>query len=190
MYPSEGTRQKRLQRIACEWGRDVREHSFVYPVFTTNYRVNGVLAYSLGAEPVWYPGSPAAVEKRRLRFKAPFAEDGPLAARALHPDTFQGAYLCDPWRIIAEAVRGYTQGRALTPPVDIFEYEVRGQPLIDVVYERPLHRVRGFVVRRGIFYRTRTLSVLEIPALAEALKPPAKPKRAWHRSSRPPRGPA
>ncbi len=188
MHPAEGTRQKRLHRITCEWGRDVREHSFVYPLFTRDCRVNGVLAYSLGAEPVWYPAPPAAVEKRRLRFKAFAAEDGPLAIGALHADTFQGAYLCDPWRVIAEAVRVYAQGRAMTPPTDIFEYGLRGRPLIDVVYERPLHRVRGFVVRRGTFYRTQTLSVLEIPALAEALTPPAKPKRGWRRSAGPLRG--
>ena len=92
--------------------------------------------------------------------------------------------------VFTTAMTGYQE--ALTDPsfagqILMMTYPLQGNyGVSDFDIESNRVQVRGFVVRRGTFYRTQTLSVLEIPALAEALTPPAKPNPGWRRSTGPP----
>jgi hypothetical protein len=174
LRPQEGIRQRELSRVACEWGRDLRVHAVAFLVFGRNYKVQGVLGYSLGLEPLWYGEPPAFVARNGLRFKAPFQEGGPIPVSGTEPETFEGTFLCDSWGIVEEGMRAAFRGERPLP-VNVHGQGFLGRTIVDVVFEPTLHCVRAVVLRRGTF-RQETCSVLAIPALAENLRP-AAPQR-------------
>lgn len=179
MRPEEGTPQRHLYRVSCEWEGDVHEHGAAYPVFGADYKTHGVIGLTLGEELVWYPEAPSYVQRRHLRFKTTGAEERPLDLPDWPAGLLEERYLCDPWGVLVPLLEGRGLAERVGRPTDLFgrrlmggQFEPRGTTgrCIDVVFEKPLHRVRGVTVRRGTF-RTRTLSVLEMPALSEALLP-------------------
>lgn len=179
MDPAPGTPQRRLHRVRCGWGREEHGHQVAYPVFDSGYKVLGILAYTLGEPPLWYAAVPNHVQGRELRFKSPYQEWGPVPVNELPDSPFAGTYLCDPWHVIRAALEYFRPMPDWPMPTDLFERTIDGQPIIDCVFEPPLHRVRGFVLRRGSLWRTRRVSILMIPALEHALDPPGsrRPKR-------------
>jgi hypothetical protein len=171
-----GLLQHNLSRITCEWGRDVRTHDVVFPVFARDYKVLGILGYSLATEPVWYGEVPVHVGKRGLRFKAAFRERGPQPVGATESGLFDGTYICDPWGVVAVAIQSFSREKGRAVPVNIHGQSFLGGEIVGTEFEPPLHRVRGLVVRRGTF-RRQTLSVMALPALAESLRPATTSRR-------------
>ena len=174
MVEYAGTRQLSLRRITCHWGDHQQAHAALIPFFRGDYKVFGMLGVSLGTLPVWYPSVPLNAELGQCRFKD-CETDQPPAFRDLEPEQFQGAFFFDPWRVVAPAFRSGEGFPDFSNTVNLAARTIQRQPIVDVLLERHLHRVRGLVLKMG-FLRSRAVSVLTIPALAEALDPVGKEK--------------
>jgi hypothetical protein len=164
-----GVSQRELRRITCRWGPHAERHAALVPFFGKDYRVFGMLGISLGRMPVWYPGAPVSVSPGQLRYKDVLTERPPALA-TLEPGLFRGAYYLDPWRMLGGMMAMLEGAPGLDQAVNLAGRRLQGRPLLDVVYEPPLHRVRAFIVKRGWLGSERR-SVLRMPALAEALDP-------------------
>ncbi|MCH7478551.1 MAG: hypothetical protein IIA14_10690 [SAR324 cluster bacterium] len=164
-----GTRQMSLRRITCHWGDHRQAHAALIPFFRGDYKVFGMLGFSLGTPPVWYPSVPLNAELGLCRFKDNETEQPP-ALRDLAPELFQGAFYFDPWRVVAPAFRSGEGFPDFNGAVNLAARTIQRRPILDVLLERHLHRVRGLVLRMGLL-RSRAISVLTLPALAEALDP-------------------
>lgn len=164
-----GTRQMSLRRITCLWGDHRQSHSALIPFFRGDYKVFGMLGFSLGTPPVWYPSVPMNAERGLCRFKDSETEQPP-ALHDLEPELFQGAFYFDPWRVVAPAFRSAEGFPDFNGVVNLAARTIQRRPILDVLLERHLHRVRGLMLRMGLL-RSRALSVLTLPALAEALDP-------------------
>ena len=164
-----GTRQMSLRRITCHWGDHRQAHAALIPFFRGDYKIFGMLGFSLGIPPVWYPSVPLSVERGLFRFKDSETEQPP-ALHDLEPELFQGAFYFDPWRVVAPAFRSGEGFPDFNSAVNLAARTIQRRPIVDVLLERHLHRVRGLVLRMG-FLRSRAISVLTLPALAEALDP-------------------
>lgn len=172
MHAREGTRQRALHRITCEWGRWVTRHAVVCAVFQPDYKVRGLIGFNLGDRPVWYPGVPITVSGKHLVFNPGFDQAGPPPADEWPGGLLDGAYICDPWQVVAPAIataRAAGGREALGRWRDVFEARIPAGTIEDIIYEHTLHRLRGIIVRRG-WFRRKTYSLLEIPPLAESLK--------------------
>ena len=164
-----GTRQMSLRRITCLWGDHRQSHSALIPFFRGDYKVFGMLGFSLGTPPVWYPSVPMNAERGLCRFKDSETERPP-ALHELEPELFQGAFYFDPWRVVAPAFRSGEGFPDFSGAVNLAARTIQRRPILDVLLERHLHRVRGLVLKRGLL-RSRAISVLTIPPLAAALDP-------------------
>ncbi|MCH7479183.1 MAG: hypothetical protein IIA14_13920 [SAR324 cluster bacterium] len=164
-----GTRQMSLRRITCHWGDDRQTHAALIPFFREDYKVFGMLGFSLGTPPVWYPSVPLNAEGGHCRFKDSETEKPP-ALGDLEPGLFQGAFYFDPWRVVAPAFRAGEGFPDFNSTVNLAVRTIQRRPIVDVLLERHLHRVRGLVLKRGLL-RSRAISVLTIPPLAKALDP-------------------
>lgn len=155
-------------------------HPALLPIFGTDYKVRGMVGLLPLAPPLWYPGSPVAVTSERLVFKdTDYAEPLPIAELLAlegeqaqdEAERWKDALVFDPTRRIERWLRHSAAGRQdsmLPAPRNIAGQLLLGQPVLDVVYEPSLHRVRGFWVRRN-WYSRHELSALGIPALRESL---------------------
>ena len=169
MAANVGTRQMSLRRITCHWGDHRQAHAALVPFFRGDYKVFGMLGFSLGTLPVWYPSVPLNAEGGQCRFKDGEMEQPP-ALHDLEPGLFQGAFYFDPWRVVAPAFRSGEGFPDFNGTVNLAVRTIQRRPIVDVLLERHLHRVRGLVLRMRLL-RSRAISVLALPALAEALDP-------------------
>ena len=169
-----GVQQRTLRRTLCQWGDQSRTHFVLVPFFHSDYKVIGIVGWSPNEEPVWYPGVPVTVDRRRLVFKNSLTELPPPWAE-LPADTFDGAYYHDSWGALKAEIQMMPGAPSLERAANIAGSRLSGRRILDVLFEPPLHRVRAFVLK-GQFFRNRTVSIMSMPALTEALQPPAKTK--------------
>lgn len=169
-----GVQQRTLRRTLCQWGDQSRTHFVLVPFFHSDYKVIGIVGWSPNEEPVWYPGVPVTVARRRLVFKGSLTELPPPWAE-LPADTFDGAYYHDSWGALKAEIQMMPGAPSLERAANLAGSRLSGRIIVDVMFERPLHRVRAFVLK-GRFFRNRIVSILSMPALTEALQPPAKTK--------------
>ena len=169
-----GVQQRTLRRTLCQWGDQSRTHFVLVPFFHSDYKVIGIVGWSPNEEPVWYPGVPLIVDRRRLVFKNSATELPPPWAE-LPADTFDGAYYHDSWGALKAEIQMMPGAPSLERAANLAGSRLSGRRILDVLFEPPLHRVRAFVLKER-FFRNRTVSIMSMPALTEALQPPAKTK--------------
>jgi len=143
------------------------------PFFHNSYKVFGLVGYAAGESPRWYPGVPVSVERQRLIFKTAEMEHPP-AWSELDRDHFAGAFYHDPWAMLATMLPLVPDAPPMLDAMNLAGRRLQGRPVHDAIFEPPLHRVRAVEVRAG-FFGTRTVSILSMPALIEALD--VKPTR-------------
>lgn len=170
----QGVRQGELRRFSCVWGEHAQRHSAMVPFFKVDYKVFGLMGFSLGSPPVWYPGTPVHVSGRTLRFKDSYAELPPPLP-TLEPDTFVDSYYFDPWRVLSAVFAAEPRMPDFSSAVNLADYLMRKRYIMDVLLEAPLHRVRGFMLK-GSWFRTYRVSTLKLPSLAEAIVPMEEPR--------------
>lgn len=182
----EGVRQRKLRGIVCRWGNQMRRETLLIPVFQADYKVRGFIGISSRVRPVWYSGVPITVERGELAFKA----YGSRAATPLpecDPEVFQGAFYFDPSyavRSLAYSALGHPD---LLQAVNLAGQKLNDRTVHDVVFERTWHRVRGFILRKGLL-SFESISVMRIPGLANALQ--ARKERRPRYPAAPPARPA
>jgi hypothetical protein len=165
----QGVRQEELRRVTCQWGDYSRSHSAILPFFQADYKVFGLMGFSLGTAPAWYPGVPVHIEKRMLLFKDAYA-DAPPPLAGLDEETFADAYYYDPWRVLAAVFATEPGFPPLAGALNLADQKLLGKPITDLLFEAQLHRLRGFVLK-GWLFRVHRISTLQIPNLAEAIEP-------------------
>ena len=173
MRMTDGVRQQRLQRVTAYWDDRPLKHAVMIPVFRADYRVFGMVGFTLGAMPLWYPGTPFHVAKRELRYKGSDSEAPPQIFE-LEPGHFEGAYYFDSWKILAPVFASQEAYPSLSPASNLASRKIGGWPIRDLIFEPPLHRLRGLACK-GRFWGWKAISVLEIPALPGALDPYDEP---------------
>ena len=167
-----GVQQRTLRRTLCQWGDQSRTHFVLVPFFHSDYKVIGIVGWSPNEDPVWYPGVPVTVERRRLVFKGSLTKLPPPWAE-LPANAFDEAYYHDSWGALKAEIQMMPGAPSLERAANLAGSRLSGRIIVDVMFERPLHRVRAFVLK-GRFFRNRTVSIMSMPALTEALQPPAK----------------
>ena len=173
-------RQRDLHRVECLWGDEVHRHAALYPVFQRDYKVRGLIGFTPGQRPLWYPNIPFGIDGKTVRFKESHEDDAAKPIEEWEPDHLRGAYFCDPWQMLGAAIADAPNSGQLGKWSDLFEKRIPRGQIVDLAFEPTLHRVRGVVVRRGLF-GSRMYSTWEIPALAETLDvaAPYKSTRRW-----------
>ena len=111
--------------------------------------------------------APAPFQKLPTKLPPPWAE--------LPANTFDETYYHDSWGALKAEIQMMPGAPSLERAANLAGSRLSGHLILDVLFERPLHRVRAFVLR-GRFFRNRTVSIMSMPALTEALQPPAKAK--------------
>lgn len=172
-------RQRDLNRVECVIGDEVHRHAALYPVFQRDYKVRGLIGFTPGQGPLWYPDIPYSIDGKTVRFKVPYADDAAKPIDGWDSDHLRGAYFCDPWQILAAAIAAAPNSGQLGEWRDLFRMRIPRGEIVDLSFEPALHRVRGVVVRRGLF-GTRMYSTWEIPALADSLDASAAHKKGRH----------
>ena len=170
---TDGVRQRRLQLVTVHWDGQPLKHAAMIPMFRSDYRVFGMVGFTLGVMPLWYPGAPLYVGKRELRYKGSEAE-APPPIFELEPDHFAGAYHFDSWKVLAPVLASQEDYPSLSPASNLATRKIGGRSIRDLIFEPPLHRLRGLVCK-GRFWGLKAISILEIPALPDALDPYQEP---------------
>lgn len=165
-----GMAQRRMRRMTVHWGPHSRTHLALLPIFDSSYKVLGMVGLDADAEqhPVWYPGNPLTVEPRRMVFKSSLS-DAPPQWNEIEPGLLEDSYFHDPWGAIHALVPRVPGAPSLEGAVNLAGNRIRGQPIMDVVYEPTLHRVRALQLR-GRWGRSRTVPILRLPGLRESLE--------------------
>ncbi len=167
-----GVQQRTLRRTLCQWGDQSRTHFVLVPFFHSDYKVIGIVGWSPNEEPVWYPGVPVIVERRRLVFKDALTALPPPWAE-LPANAFDEAYYHDSWGALKAEIQMMPGAPSLERAANLAGSRLSNRRILDVLFEPPLHRVRAFVLK-GQFFRNRTVSIMSMPALAEALQTPTE----------------
>jgi hypothetical protein len=165
----EGMRQRKLRGIVCRWGNQMRRETLLIPVFQADYKVRGFIGISSRVRPVWYGGVPITVASRELAFKA-FGSKAATPLPECDPEVFQGAFYFDTAYAVRSLANSALGHPAMLEAVNLAGQRLRGHRVHDVVFERSWHRVRGFILRRGLL-SFESISVMRIPGLANALQP-------------------
>lgn len=170
MQTPTGIPQRRLRRMTVHWGPHTREHLALVPIFDGGYKVLGLVGLDASPEsaPVWYPGPPLVMERRRMMFKSSLS-DMPPSWGEMDPGLLEDTYFHDPWGAIQALVPLVPDAPSLEGALNLAGNRIQGRPIVDVVFEPPLHRVRAMELR-GRWGRTRTVPILRMPALAQAVE--------------------
>lgn len=169
MRISDGVRQRSLQRITVHWDNHDLTHAAMIPMFRTDYRVFGMVGFGLGLTPIWYPGTPITVTRKVLRYKGGYSETPPSITE-LDEEIFAGAFYFDPWQMLSPVLASQPGNPHLAAEGNLAARRIGGQPVYDLIFEPPLHRLRGLVFKRR-FRRLRAVSMLELHALTDVLDP-------------------
>lgn len=175
MGQRELTGQRTLRDMECVWGRQVRKHLLVMPLFHADYKVRGMIGFSSLENPLWYPGVPTAVESRRLTFKDAFY-DHPPSWGELERDLFQGAYYFDSWLAVANWWPQLPDAPSPEGGVNLALATIRSRSIAEVYFEPSLHRLRALGLRES-FFRTRRTDVFSLPSFVDSIVPGGAARR-------------
>lgn len=166
-----GLRQSALRGVAVQWGRSEERLARAVPFFAADYKVLGLLGVTPQGGLRWYGGTPAHASARHVAFKDTAAGPPAEAAAALDAKTLHDAFYFDPQEVLLIAATGQPAARALEAAVNLARHRLLDRRVVDVVYERSLHRVRGFLLA-GPLGRPHPLAVYAVPGLRASLEPP------------------
>ena len=170
----DGITQRSLRRLECHWGNSVRKHQLLVAVFHSDHKVKGFIGFSVEENPVWYPGVPLIVTRNRLTFKSA-NQDRPPAWGEVERELFQGVYFFDAWGALASVLPAVPDAPPLAGGINLARATVESRPIVDVVFEPHLHRLRALLVRhRGFF--TRRMEVMTLGAFAEVIQSGKRPR--------------
>ncbi|MEE8435084.1 MAG: hypothetical protein V3S64_09895 [bacterium] len=171
----ELTGQRTLRNIECVWGKQVRKHLLVMPLFHADHKVRGMIGFSSQENPLWYPGTPAGIERRRLTFKDAFY-DHPPPWGEVERDLFQGAYYFDSWLAVASWWPQLPDAPSPEGGVNLALATIRSQSIAEVYFEPSLHRLRALGLRES-FFRTRRTDVFSLPSFVDSIVPEGAARR-------------
>lgn len=169
------TGQRTLRNVECVWGRQITKHLLVMPLFRADHKVLGMIGFSSREDPLWYPGSPIAVERRRLTFKDAFYDHPPPWAE-VERDLFQGAYYFDIWQALASWWPQVPDAPSPEGGVNLALATIRSQSIAEVYFEPSLHRVRALDLRES-FFRVRRTDVFSLPSFVDSIVPEGAARR-------------
>ena len=162
------TGARSLRRYECRWGDFSRKHHLVIPIFQANHKVKGFLGFSVEDFPVWYPGIPIIVERKRLVFKSAY-DDRPPSWGEVDRELFADAYFFDPWDAVASVLPRISQAPPLKGGINLARATLQSRPMIDVYFEPALHRLRAIEVVDWLIFKRR-IDVTTLPAFPEAIE--------------------
>jgi hypothetical protein len=190
MNDRHGTSQRKLYNLRVQWGPQELRHLAVIPVFDRGYKVLGLVGLDSERPPVWYPGVPLVVQPRLLVMRSSLSDASP-EWHEVEPGHLENVCFFDSWGAILALVPKMPGAPSLAGSVNLVGGRIRGQRIVDVIYESSLHRVRALRLRPA-WGRARDVPILRIPALWENLEqslvqpldleafgpPPARPE-SW-----------
>ena len=171
----ELTGQRDLRKMECVWGKQIHQHLLVLPLFHADHKVQGMIGFSSRQHPLWYPGAPVAVERRRLIFKAAFY-DRPPPWGEVERDLFRGAYYFDSWLAVANWWPRLPDAPSTEGGVNLALATIRSHSIAEVYFEPSLHRLRALELRES-FFRTRRADVFSLPSFADFIVPGGAARR-------------
>jgi hypothetical protein len=169
-----GIEQRLLRRVSVRWGPQERRHLAMVPLFDPGYKVLGLVGLDSDAPPRWYPGVPLTVERGRMVFRSSLSTASPEWSD-VPPELLTECYFLDPWGAILALVPHVPGGPSLAGAVNLAGCRIRGERIVDIVFEPALHRVRALQLR-GRWRRSGRVQVLRLPPLSQCLQRPTVPQ--------------
>jgi len=163
-----GITQRQLQRVTVHWGPQQRRHMALVPLFDAGYKVLGLAGLDMVGAPLWYPGVPLTVERRRLVFRSSLSDASPQWSEA-PAEALDHCYFFDTWGAVQVLVPREPGAPAFAHAVNLAGNRIQGERVLDVIFEPALHRVRAFLLR-GRWGRRHEVLVFRVRALERAVR--------------------